>query len=67
LAPIAAWGRLDGERLVLTGRVLRSDGSQRVEATLRDLPAEAEALGRRVAAVLSEAGAGEFIEAARAL
>jgi hydroxymethylbilane synthase len=67
LAPIAAWGRIEGERLVLTGRVLSGDGSQRVEATLYDHPAEAESLGRKVAAVLSEAGAGEFIQAARVL
>ncbi len=67
LAPIAAWGRVEGERLVLTGRVLSSDGSRRVEATLYDNPAEAESLGRKVAGVLSEAGAEEFIQAARAL
>jgi hydroxymethylbilane synthase len=67
LAPIAAWGRIEDQRLVLTGRVLRADGSRRVEATLNDGPDAAESLGRKVAAVLSEAGADEFIEAARGL
>jgi hydroxymethylbilane synthase len=67
LAPIAAWGRIEAERLVLTGRVLSGDGSQRVEATLSGDPAESEPLGRKVAAVLVEAGAEEFIQAAREL
>jgi hydroxymethylbilane synthase len=67
LAPIAGWGRIEAERLVLTGRVLSSDGSRRLEATLSDVPAESESLGRKVAAVLAEAGAEEFIQAAREL
>jgi len=65
LAPIAAWGRIENDRLVLTGRVLPPDGSQKVEATLDADPAEAVELGNQVAQLLLLQGAAKFIAAAR--
>jgi hydroxymethylbilane synthase len=65
LAPIAAWARADGPALVLTGRVLSSDGARQLEATLNSFPAEGEALGRRVAEALLAQGAAALIAAAR--
>lgn len=67
LAPIAAWGRWEAERLVLTGRVVGSDGRRRVEATESDELARAPQLGRRVAESLLDQGAGDLIAAARGL
>jgi hydroxymethylbilane synthase len=65
LAPIAAWGRVEAGQLTLSGRVLRPDGSQKVEATLAADPSAAVELGRRVAESLLAQGAAEFILAAR--
>ncbi|MEN6497564.1 MAG: hydroxymethylbilane synthase [Thermoguttaceae bacterium] len=65
LAPIAAWGRIDGGRLVLTGRALARDGSQKLEATDDAEPADAVQLGIRLAQSLIAAGATELIHAAR--
>jgi hydroxymethylbilane synthase len=65
LAPIAAWGRMNDQQLTLSGRVLSSDGSQKIESTLAAAPHEAEQLGRRVAEALIEQGATELIRAAR--
>ncbi len=65
LAPIAAWGRIEDGRLALTGRVLPPDGSAKLEAARAAPPAEAESLGREVAAALLDQGAKAFIDAAR--
>jgi len=65
LAPIAALGRVDGDRLTLIGRVLGRDGVRRIEAHEAATLAEAVALGRQVADVLLDQGAGELIQAAR--
>lgn len=65
LAPIAAWGRMEGDRLVLTGRVLDADGARRLEATSQGTAPGAEDLGRRVADDLIAQGAAELIGAAR--
>ena len=65
LAPIAALGRVEGERLTLVGRVLGRDGARRIEAADSAPPAEAIALGRHVADALLTQGAGELIRAAR--
>lgn len=66
LAPIAALGCVDGERLTLTGRVISHDGTERLEATdhvvllaeqmagqgaVLELPASAGGLGLASAAV----------------
>jgi len=64
-APIAAWGRMENETLVLSGRVLSSDGSQKTEATLRATPDHAARLGCRVAEELIAQGAAELIRASR--
>ena len=65
LAPVASFGRNDGDRLLLTGRVISSDGSKVVEATASDKPAAAADLGRRVADELLAQGAAELIRASR--
>lgn len=65
LAPVGAWGRIESEQLVLIGRVLSADGRQKLEVTHSALPADAAALGRRVAQELLAQGAGELIRCAR--
>jgi len=65
LAPIAAFGRIEEQLLVLTGRVLSVDGVQRIEATLDGDPDTADELGRRVAEALLDDGAEELVAAAR--
>lgn len=65
LAAIAAWGRVEDQVLVLSGRVLSPDGAQRIETTLSGDPAAAEQLGGQVAEELIAQGAAELIQAAR--
>lgn len=65
LAPVGAWGRLEGGTLQLDGVVLSPDGKNRVFASSRAAPAEAEALGQRVADELLAQGAGELIAGSR--
>jgi hydroxymethylbilane synthase len=65
LAPVAALGRIEGNRLTLVGRVLSCDGARRIEATDSADIGEAVALGRHVADALLTQGAGELIRAAR--
>jgi hydroxymethylbilane synthase len=65
LAPIAAWARIDGRRLVLTGRVLNPGGDRKVEAVRSAEPTQAEQLGRHVADDLKADGAMALIEEAR--
>ncbi len=65
MAPIAAWGRIEGEQLVLTGRVLDPVGTRKLEATQAGTVEEAESLGRSVATVLLAQGAAALIAEAR--
>jgi hydroxymethylbilane synthase len=65
MAPIAAWGRIDGGQLHLTGRVLDAAGLRRLEAELTSAADEAEAVGQRVAESLLKQGAEELIAACR--
>jgi hydroxymethylbilane synthase len=65
LAPIAAYGRTEGDRLELIGRVLSADGVRKIEAQRTAMPAEAVELGRRVAEDLLAQGAAALIAAAR--
>lgn len=66
LAPIGAWGRTDDDgRLVLSGRVLSSDGSACLEQTVAGEIGEAEQLGRDVAGSLIDQGASQLIAASR--
>jgi hydroxymethylbilane synthase len=65
LAPVAAWGRVENNRLMLTGRVLSADGRRKIEVSEdSDLP-DAIDLGRRVAEKLLQQGAAELIGLAR--
>jgi len=66
LAPIAAWARVENERLVLDGRVLSLDGLKRLDARLSvaDIQ-DADTLGQNVAKELSGKGADVLIRDAR--
>ena len=66
LAPIAAWGRIENDRLKLTGRVLERQGRQKLETTLDANPADPTDLGRQVAEKLLSQGAAALIEESRA-
>ena len=67
LAPVAAWGRLEDEQLLLTGRVISLDGRIQLEARSTADPSDPFTLGRRVADELLDQGAAEVIQAARGL
>ena len=65
LAPIGAWGRMDGDgRLHLTACVLSGDGSRRLFADCFADSAAAAAIGRQVAEKLLADGANELLEEA---
>jgi hydroxymethylbilane synthase len=65
LAPIAALGRVEADRLTLIGRVLSRDGVQRINAAETADLADSLALGCHVAEMLLAQGAAELIQAAR--
>jgi hydroxymethylbilane synthase len=65
MAPIAAWGRMDGEQLILSGRVLDPAGARKLEAMQSGTVDQAESLGRSVANVLLEQGAAALIAECR--
>lgn len=65
LAPVGAWSRLEGERLVLDAVVLSLDGSQRVVASVAGSPDRPEDLGRSAAEALLARGAGDLMTASR--
>ena len=67
LAPVAAWARMEDDRLTLTGRVLSADGVEMLEETLSASPADAVELGCKVAEVLLARGADRLISASREL
>lgn len=60
--PIGAWGRMENGKLLLDVVVLSADGSLRLAEKDSSLPADAEALGRRVAQKLRERGAAALLE-----
>lgn len=66
LAPVGAWGRLDGEELKLDGVVLDGDGNNRVTASASGSQDRAEAIGIEVAEQLLTLGAAELIASSRA-
>lgn len=66
LTPIAAWGRVEDGALVLVGRVLAPDGSERIEVELAGRADTAEDLGRQVAQQLLARGAARLLAASRA-
>ncbi|MET0328102.1 MAG: hydroxymethylbilane synthase [Luteimonas sp.] len=59
--PVAAFAWRDGDRLRLEGLVGSAQDGRAVRAGGASAPAEGEALGARVAALLLEAGAGAFL------
>jgi hydroxymethylbilane synthase len=65
MAPVGAWGRLEGGSLELSAVVLSVDGGRRLAASDRSPAADAAVLGRRVAERLLAQGAGELIEGSR--
>jgi hydroxymethylbilane synthase len=65
LAPVAAWGRIENDSLLLTGRVISTDGRIRLEAQSSAAPSDFLTLGRRVADELLDQGAAEVIQSAR--
>ncbi len=65
MAPIAAWGRIDDGRLVLTGRVLDPAGMQKLETTQAGPGEDPDSLGSHVAEELLRQGAAELIAQCR--
>lgn len=62
-APIGGWARVVDRRLQLDGVVLTGDGSQRISASGSGELADAEQIGRDVAAQLDDMGSDELIAA----
>ncbi|MCL6481603.1 MAG: hydroxymethylbilane synthase [Firmicutes bacterium] len=62
--PVGAWGRVQEGRLVLDAAVLASDGSACIRQQAADQPANAVALGRRLAQTLLESGADRLLQLA---
>jgi hydroxymethylbilane synthase len=67
LAPVGAWGRIDGSQLKLDAVVLSGDGQQRLLASGSDVPEADEVLGEKVAQQLLDQGAAELISQSRQL
>jgi hydroxymethylbilane synthase len=68
MAPVGAWGRLEGDRLQLSAVVLNADGTRRLEvhdAMEVTAATHAEQLGIRVADALLAQGAAALIAASR--
>ncbi len=61
-APVAAWGRVENERLVLDGRVGHSSGTPLLHAQLKGAIDESETLGIALAENLRALGADQIIE-----
>jgi hydroxymethylbilane synthase len=67
LAPVGAWGRVEGSELLLSAVVLSADGVERIDESDRAAISEAESLGRCVAEALLARGADTLIAASREL
>ncbi len=65
LAPVGAWARMDGERLVLDAVVLSLDGRERVSVRVEGHPRSPADLGRSAAEKLVEQGASDLMARAR--
>ena len=61
-APVGAWSRLEGEKLVLDGLVGDPDGTQLLRASQAATIAEAESLGETVADALRSQGADALLQ-----
>ncbi len=62
VTPIAAFGQLEGETLVLTGMVAGLDGKRLLRQAVRGKAGAPEQVGRTLAEALLEVGAGEIIQ-----
>ena len=60
--PIGAWGRVESGRLLLDVVVLSPDGARRISESESGAPADAEAIGQRVAQKLKNSGAAALLE-----
>jgi hydroxymethylbilane synthase len=67
LAPVAALGRIDGDRLTLRARVLSIDGLAQVDGIEQGNAADAPAIGLKLAQSLARQGAAELIDTARVI
>ena len=65
MAPVGAWGRIEGDQLMLSAVVLSYDGRRRLDASGSAPPESAESLGRALAEELIEQGASELIRQSR--
>ena len=65
LAPVGAWGRMEGGQLRLDAVVLSGDGSQRLAANAVGSVTQAAAVGEEVAQMLLAQGAGQLIANSR--
>ena len=65
LAPAAAHARVDGERLILRGRVVALDGSRTIEDEESGALTSATRLGETLAVRLLDSGAGSILASAR--
>ena len=61
VTPIAAFGRLEGEALVLTGMVASLDGKRLLRQAVRGEAGAPEQVGRKLAEALLEVGADDII------
>jgi len=61
LAPVATWGRVDDEQLLLDAIVLNGDGSQRLVAQGQGSISQVTEIGQDVAQQLLQQGAAELI------
>ena len=65
--PLAAYARIDGDRLHMRALVAEVDGSAVLEDVLEGAASDAAAIGTRLAATLLDRGAAAIIARARAL
>jgi hydroxymethylbilane synthase len=65
LAPVAAWCRMEDDKLRLEAKVLSLDGQTQLQVDRRFAPDQAQEEGRLAAEELIAAGAQQLIESAR--
>jgi hydroxymethylbilane synthase len=65
LAPVGAWGRVEGSVLALDGVVLSGDGQRRISGVAAGRPEDALDVGQQVAEELLVQGAADLIAASR--
>lgn len=65
--PIGAYAQVDGDELHLLGLVAMPDGTKELRAELSGKACEAEAIGRKLAQQIADAGGHEILEKVRTL